>query len=420
MAKDTDVARLRFVLTADPSGMRDGCKQAAGSLKEMASNTTQTVGRMDKQVSGGFDFKGLKSKAKGMKYLGKEMGGLAKGAIGDLFGIATMGATFGVAGAAVAGGAALYALAEKDQEKTAKERDDAFKSFREARDKGISGSTYRELKQIAGDDTKFLDDMALGMKKLKDAGPEASQSLQQFAKDIQAFRLSLGLEGAETETAKQEALKLSGEKRLSDVGKPPKSWFANVTDTPSKDLSLDVIKKELGLTDQQMREFAIPAMDGGWKRAPNETNYPGSGAAYAKYMGQYELKMQDMEAAIQKKAEGSTFGLKYRTNREVLNDELKQISEFRKAGGIDDTIAGRATFEVLANYRKGEGSGLKMAGVAAYGSAEAYATIAEAQMAALGVKDQTQKQTEILVGKFDELKAAVENVKANWKTADDN
>ena len=55
--------------------------------------------------SGSIDWKGLKKSARSLKFVGREMGGVFKGGLGDVMGVATAGIGMGKLGGAMAVGA---------------------------------------------------------------------------------------------------------------------------------------------------------------------------------------------------------------------------------------------------------------------------------------------------------------------------
>jgi hypothetical protein len=375
-----DVARLRFILSADSGGLKAGCKEGAGSLKDMSSQVGRDMGRMDNLTP---DWKGLKKSARSLRFVGCELGGVFKGGIGDAIGIATAGAGLGPIGAAAAIGAAGINLAQQHDQELKQQRAAAAASFREARHYGIDAGTYRSLKAIAGDDAEFLDALADGMKRLKDAGPTASESLKRFGKDVEDFKLSLGFKGDEGERAKTHQLAMAERHDMEVAGKPDESWSDWLLDT-----SYAATKRGL----HQTEGYEKPLADRAEKRMKQKDSL----------IARDEL-MRDP---------------KFRTNRENFTERLSHLDELQKSGA-DQLIVGRATKDAIDEYHKAQGGAAGMAGAAVAGSAEAYSVVAQAQMGAAGAGNDVATTNDILEkANFPELLKAVKNIKADWRRAD--
>lgn len=429
-----DVARLRFVMSADSGGLKSGCKDAIGSLKDMSDQTGRSMQRMD---SGGINWKGLKRSARSLKFVGREMGGMFKGVLGDAIGIAATGAAMGPMGAALAAGAVGVNMYQEHQKQLEEDRTKAALQFREASVKGLDAATYRSISSIAGDDTKFLDDLAVGMKRLADAGPNASQQLKQFGQDVENFKLSLGLQGKEGKAVEQSQLAFAGEKRLENAGLR-KDWFGgDQADAMTKHFAQKYQDEGLGEKDAwkkaraKMRKFTT------WSVLAQEYQLTGGGfgdpeeqtKAYKEAMAEYEADLQSKQKKLVEKAEiqgkGQSQALGLRTNKEKLEGRLKEIDKIKSAGGYGETnkenevIAGRAAHEAIDEYKKAQGMDkVNMAGAAQYGSVEAYSTIAQSQMGAAAAENSTAETNALLEKHFPDLIQAVKSLKPDWRRAE--
>lgn len=392
-----DSARLNWILSADPSGLKAGCKEAQNVLKELAGSSSQTVGRMD---ASGLDFKGLKKSVKSLKYMGKELGGPVKSMLGDMFGVATMGAQFGLAGAAVGAGVGLYGLMEARQEKIAASQAKALKGFSAAREAGVDPGTYRTLEAIAGDDSKFLAELAEGMKKLKDAGPLASESLKRFAQDVENFRVSIGAPEDDKKNQRKQ-LALAGHERLKHIE----------TDF-QKD---EIIRKRLGLSKEEMNR----RNNSGWSITPGLRI--GNDWENEKF-AEYEALMQGDQGKLSKDLKRQQESEKFLTPKQKLDKELKRINDLfvdKDTGKIApdyQATAGKATATAITEYRAAMSGGLAMAGAAQEGSVEAYGTIASATMAERGDQQAADETDAILERGFDNLLQALRGLQPNWRT----
>jgi hypothetical protein len=401
-----DVARLRFTLSADSSGLKAGVKEATGSLKDMSSETGRAMNAMDGLSP---DWKGLKRSARSLRFVGRELGGLFKSGIGDAIGVATAGVGMGPLGAGLAIGAIGMSMAESHQEQLEKDRTKAFQDFRGARSKGIDAGTYRSLAAIAGDDAKFLDDMAGSMKKLQDEGPNASESLRKLGEDIKNLGHFTGVD-AEDAKIRENQLFLSGEKRLENAKEPSLSIGED-----SHRLSL--LREKLKLSDAQMEGMSNRSAFGTYTPVESfQPDYFRKHDKYVEYVKQYEKLMQKDEGSATLRSEFEN-DPSLKTYREKLDERLKHYGEALKDGG-NPILIGRAGREAIDEYNKAQGGQAGFAGMAVAGSEEAYSIIAHARMGAAGLGNDTAKTNAILEKQFPELIDAVKNTKPDWKKAD--
>lgn len=421
-----DSSRLNWILSADPSGLKAGCKEAQNSLKDLSSTTATEFQKADSRKP---SWKGVKSSTKELKKAVKGFGPEIAGMFGGVGDVVGAGLALGIGGAAVAGAGLAYSAYQSRQEKMAADREKAYKGFASARAAGIDAGTYRTLEAIAGDDAKFLTDMAEGMKKLKDAGPLASESLKKFAADIENFRLSMGVP-AEDAKREREQLRLSAEQRLKPLA-------AYLDDNAQLEVMKNVVLKgKRGMTDDEAERELDKMSAKNIMGNRVKTFSPTFGAAtaseqrasdaYDKLAAEYEKEMQGKQGNLEKDLKRQQEADKFLTPRQKLDRELQRINQLYNTGRNPFTkefadkdqasIAGKATATAISEYRKEMSGGAEMAGAAQFGSVEAYGTIASAVMAQRGVKETADETNAILTEKFDNLIQAVQQLKPNWRT----
>jgi hypothetical protein len=411
-----DVARLRFVMSADSGGLKAGCKDASGSLKDMESQTRQSVGRMDGQ---GIDWKGIKKSARSLKFVGREMGGMFKGAIGDVMGMATAGMGMGKLGGAMAIGAigtnlVMEHFAEEER-KRQEEHQKAFATVHGAASHGISATKYRELETIAAGDDKFLSDMADTMKQLADAGPGASAALKSLGREIGDIKGNMGIRGEHAKTSSQQMLIDAGEERMKKLGFGRDSWGGINSEAAHalKQHAYDKLRKS-GLSDKEAKKQLASRL---------------SKEGFDPLMAEWE---KDAEQSTQKAEKRGALlqDPNLKTNKEKLNEKLHQIGDTQKDIDADKGLSAeekasyreksaRAAQEAIEDYKKAQhGGAVGMAGAAESGSAEAYSVIAQARMGAQGAENDTATTNALLEKNLPELIDAVKSLNPNWRKAD--
>jgi hypothetical protein len=285
-------------MSADASGLQSGCKEASGSLKDMK----QDFGRVSEEIDGkGFDWKGMKKSARSLKFVGREMGGMIKGGLGDVIGIAATGAAMGPAGAALAAGAVGMKMLDEHQQQITEDRANALHTMRESSRLGISADSYSSIKGVAGDDTKFLDDMAGAMKKLQDEGPNASEALKQLGRDIQGLDVTKGIGGKEGEDLSRERKVAAVEKMLTDQGVGPDTATGGYLGYDDK--SLRVMKQKLNLSDEEMGKFSDVGSGGRMSRRRSLFGFDTGEDVYKGHMADLYDKMSNDQDSVRKRTE---------------------------------------------------------------------------------------------------------------------
>jgi hypothetical protein len=424
-----DVARLRFIMSADAGGIRSGCKEAAGSLKEMAGETGRTMreGNVFESLE-----RGLHSQKKTLRFAGHELGREIGGGLHKGIEVAEMGLAMGPAGLALGAGMLAVGSLREREEEMAKQRTESLRQVREAQGHGISVESYRNIAELAGQDTKYLDDMADAMKRLGDAGPGGAKALEAMNEQIAKERTYAGIP-AETSEAGRSFLARAGEEKMKEAGITHGYSYSGHDQILAMQQHFTEKYKEQGMSQEQaeakanqrISAYAERNMFGGgmtWKgwRA-DDAAYERDMAEYMKNVGEHEKKARE-DAALKRQGGEEAKGL--RTNREKLDDRLKEIEKIRGAGGYDlsdaahnEQIAGRATQEALEAYRKAQGGAVGMAAAMTAGSVGAYGVVAQAQMGA-AAEDSTAQTNALLEQHFPELIAAVKALQPHWREAD--
>ena len=137
-----DVARLRFILSADAGGLKAGTKEAAGSLKDF-NDAAASRGGKGGEAFGEKWFHGMSHKLRGLRHVAGDFG--IGGPLGQAMGALHAGAAFGAAGVGVAGVGIGYEMMQQSEEKRERDRQKAEESFRGAR---AQWSRLRDLSQL--------------------------------------------------------------------------------------------------------------------------------------------------------------------------------------------------------------------------------------------------------------------------------
>lgn len=437
----SDVARLRFVLSADSGGLKSGCKEAIGSLKDMSSQAGQAMNRLD---SGSIDWRGLKKSARSLKFVGREMGGMVKGGLGDLIGIAGAGAAMGPVGAAMAAGAVGVNWIQQQQQEKEREREASLARMNAASqieghgrgaNRGMDVGQYRQLAMIAGEDTKFLDDMARSMKDLADAGPAASSELKKLGRDIQALGSSMGLSGQAGKEASMKEKTAALEKEMEGRGQR-KNFFGGDQAKVMEDFFTQKYQKE-GLQEGEAKKKAREKMSGFTTYSIFGGEYQLTGGGFGDSKEQtdkYQAAMSEVKDSLdeQKKSiveraalrdQGGKEAQGLRTNKEKLSDRMSEIKKIEDVGGYGGTDAENKDYADRARKKAEKELGSKpagMAGAVASGSQEAYSLVAQAQMAAQGAGSGGQDVTDATVAaKLDILTEVIRGRKSGLSLASD-